>query len=104
LEKIKDTLAIIQIQVFKNDPKEDQTMNKDISEGQWKQIQGKAKAWWGKLTDDDLQRASGRLDVLAGLLQEKYGYTRQRAVKEIDKRVATYEASLKKKTVPSPNK
>ena len=32
-------------------------MNKDILEGQWKQIQGEAKSWWGKLTDDDLTRS-----------------------------------------------
>ena len=71
-------------------------MNKDIVEGKWKQMRGNAKTWWGKLTDDDLDRAAGKYDVLAGLLQEKYGYTRQRADEEIDKRVAEYEASLKK--------
>ena len=71
-------------------------MNKDILEGKWKQMRGNAKTWWGKLTDDDLDRASGKYDVIAGLLQEKYGYTRQRADEEIDKRVAEYEASLKK--------
>jgi len=38
------------------------------------QIQGEAKSWWGKLTDDDLKRANGKFDVLAGILQEKYGY------------------------------
>ena len=75
-------------------------MNKDIFEGKWKQIRGEAKAWWGKLTDDDLDRANGKFDVLAGLLQEKYGYTRQRAADEIDKRVTEYEAGLKKKTKP----
>jgi uncharacterized protein YjbJ (UPF0337 family) len=74
---------------------EDQSMNKDIFEGQWKQIRGEAKAWWGKLTDDDLDRAAGKLDVLAGVLQEKYGYTRQRAVQEIDRRVTQFEAGLK---------
>jgi uncharacterized protein YjbJ (UPF0337 family) len=79
-------------------------MNKDILEGQWKQIQGQAKAWWGKLTDDDLERAAGKFDVLAGLIQEKYGYTRQRAVEEIDKHVTAYEASLKKNTTPVPSK
>jgi uncharacterized protein YjbJ (UPF0337 family) len=75
-------------------------MNKDIVEGQWKQIRGEAKAWWGKLTDDDLDRAAGKFEVLAGLLQEKYGYTRQHAADEIDKRVTAYEASLKSKTQP----
>ncbi len=76
-------------------------MNKDILEGQWKQIRGEAKGWWGKLKDDDLDRAAGKLDVLSGLLQEKYGYTRQRAAWEIDKRVTEYEAKLKKKTKPA---
>ena len=79
-------------------------MNKDIVEGKWKQIRGEAKAWWGKLTDDDLDRAAGKFDVLAGLLQEKYGYTRQRAAEEIDKHVTEYESSLKTNPNPSPKK
>jgi len=79
-------------------------MNKDVFEGKWKQIRGEAKAWWGKLTDDDLDRAAGKLEVLAGLLQEKYGYTRERATEEIERRVTEYEAGLKSTTVPTPAK
>lgn len=75
---------------------EDKTMNKDIFEGKWKQIRGEAKSWWGKLTDDDLDRAAGKLEVLTGLLQEKYGYTREAAADEIDKRVTEFETNLKK--------
>jgi len=80
---------------------EDQTMNKDVVEGKWKQMRGEAKVWWGKLTDDDLDRAAGKIEVLSGLLQEKYGYTREVAANEIEKRVTEFEASLKKKTIPS---
>ena len=76
-------------------------MNKDVLEGKWKQMRGEAKAWWGKLTDDDLDRAAGKFEVLAGLLQEKYGYSRQHAVDEIDKRVSEYETTLKSKTEPT---
>jgi uncharacterized protein YjbJ (UPF0337 family) len=76
---------------------EAQTMNKDIVEGKWKQVRGEAKAWWGKLTDDDLDRAAGKFDILTGMLQEKYGYTREHAAEEIDKRVAAYDASHKTK-------
>jgi uncharacterized protein YjbJ (UPF0337 family) len=83
---------------------EDQPMNKDVLEGKWKQIRGEAKAWWGKLTDDDLDRAAGKVEVLAGMLQEKYGYTHQRAVEDIDKHVTEYEARLKKKTAPTSGK
>lgn len=79
-------------------------MNKDILEGKWKQIRGEAKSWWGKLTDDDLERAAGKFDVLAGILQERYGYTREHAANEIDRRVSKYEAKLQKETVPTPPK
>ena len=79
-------------------------MNKDIAEGKWKQLRGGAKAWWGKLTDDDFDRAAGKFDVLAGLLQEKYGYSREAAADEIDKRVTEFEDNLKKKTQPAAGK
>ncbi|PKN94712.1 MAG: CsbD family protein [Chloroflexi bacterium HGW-Chloroflexi-6] len=72
-------------------------MNKDIVEGKWKQVRGEAKSWWGKLTDDDLDRAAGKFDILTGILQEKYGYTREHAAEEIDKRVAAFDASHKMK-------
>ena len=74
-------------------------MNKDVLEGKWKQMRGEAKAWWGKLTDDDLDRVAGKFEVFTGLLQEKYGYTREKAADEIDKRVTEYEASLKSQPV-----
>ena len=76
-------------------------MNKDIVEGKWKQMRGEVKAWWGKLTDDDLDRAAGKFEVLAGILQKKYGYTREAAAEEIDKRVTAYEDGMKDKVKPS---
>ena len=79
-------------------------MNKDVLEGKWKQVRGEARAWWGKLTDDDLDRAAGKIDVLAGVLQEKYGYSREHAVEEIEKRVTEFEAGLKNKNAPTPGK
>lgn len=61
-------------------------MNSDIFEGKWKQMRGQVKIWWGKLTDDDLDKVEGNFDKLIGLLQMKYGYTRQQAEEEIEKR------------------
>ena len=61
-------------------------MNNDIFDGKWKQIRGQANVWWGKLTDDDLDKVDGKFDKLIGLLQEKYGYTVQQAQEEWAKR------------------
>jgi uncharacterized protein YjbJ (UPF0337 family) len=52
-------------------------MQEDILKGKWKQIQGDVKKLWGRLTDDDIQVIEGSRDKLAGILQERYGYTRQ---------------------------
>jgi uncharacterized protein YjbJ (UPF0337 family) len=71
-------------------------MNQDEFEGKWKQMRGQAKEWWGKLTDDDLDRVGGKYDQFVGLIQEKYGYTRERVEKEFAGRLAKYEANQKK--------
>ena len=54
-------------------------MNWDQIEGNWKQLKGRAKQKWGELTDDDLDKASGRRDQLAGLVQKSYGLGREEA-------------------------
>lgn len=59
-------------------------MNKDILEGNWKQLKGHAKQWWGQLTDDEWDQIEGRRDELIGKLQERYGYTREEAEEEIN--------------------
>jgi len=56
----------------------------DILEGNWKQLKGKVKVQWGKLTDDDLTQINGEKDQLIGKLQERYGYNKERAKEEID--------------------
>ncbi len=59
-------------------------MNWDQIQGQWKQLAGKFKAKWGKLTDDDLTTISGKRDELAGVLQTRYGVAKEQAEKELD--------------------
>ena len=58
-------------------------MNKDIIAGKWTQLKGQVKAKWGDLTDDDLQVADGNATWLAGKLQERYGWDRDRAEREV---------------------
>lgn len=58
-------------------------MNKDIIAGNWKQLKGKIQAQWGDLTDDDFKVAEGNAEYLAGKLQERYGWDRDRATTEV---------------------
>lgn len=56
--------------------------NKDTLKGEWKQLKGKVKEQWGKLTDDDLAKINGQKDQLVGKLQERYGYAKDKAEQE----------------------
>ena len=51
--------------------------------GNWKQFKGKAKEQWGKLTDDDMTVIEGKRDQLVGKIQERYGYEKDQAEKEV---------------------
>ena len=59
-------------------------MNWDTVEGNWKQMKGKAREQWGELTDDDLDRAAGNREQLEGIIQERYGPTREEAQRSVD--------------------
>ncbi|MGH8145671.1 MAG: CsbD family protein [Rhodanobacteraceae bacterium] len=58
-------------------------MNKDRIAGQWKQLQGRMKQQWGKLTDDDFSVADGNTDYLVGKVQERYGIARDEAEAQV---------------------
>ena len=58
-------------------------MNEDTMKGQWKQLVGEAKRQWGKLTDDDLLRAEGDVEKIAGSVQERYGVTHEEAHQQV---------------------
>lgn len=58
-------------------------MNKDTIEGNWKELKGRAKQQWGKLTDDRLDEIAGKRDQLAGEIQQAYGVSKDEAKKQI---------------------
>ena len=59
-------------------------MNWDRIEGGWKQMTGKVKEQWGKLTDDDLVEIAGKRDQLAGRIQARYGIAKEEAERQLD--------------------
>jgi len=58
-------------------------MNREQLEGNWKQIKGKARETWGKLTDDDFDRIAGQREQLIGAVQKRYGIAKEEAEKQV---------------------
>ena len=65
-------------------------MNQDVCAGQWKQIRGELQAWWGTRAESDFDKIGGQKDKLVGIVQEKYGYAREQAQQEVERRLQEY--------------
>lgn len=60
-------------------------MNWDQVKGNWNQVKGEIKSKWGDLSDDDLTRIDGEKDKLVGVIQERYGVSKEEAQRQVDK-------------------
>jgi uncharacterized protein YjbJ (UPF0337 family) len=47
-------------------------------------MKGDIRSRWGKLTDDDLSQIQGEAEKMIGKLQERYGYKRDQAERELN--------------------
>ena len=79
---------------FSYDASKEDLMNKDVLQGKWREMKGKIKEQWGKLTDDDLDRIEGKGEQLLGLLQQRYGYARDKAEEEYRRFTEKYSREL----------
>jgi uncharacterized protein YjbJ (UPF0337 family) len=70
-------------------------MSNDIFKGQWRELSGRVKEWWGELTDDDIKRIDGNQDKLIGTLQQRYGYAKDRALDEVSRRIDEFTGKNK---------
>lgn len=66
-------------------------MNRMQLQGRWKQVRGKVRERWGRLTHDDLEVIGGRWDQLVGKIQERYGITREQAERQVDEFLASLD-------------
>jgi len=71
-------------------PTEQGPINQDFFSATWQQMRGTVRAWWGKLTEDDWEWIGGQKERLIGMLQEKYGYAKEMALREVDRRFTEY--------------
>jgi hypothetical protein len=63
------------------------TMNKIVIDGQLKPIHAQARAGAAHLAGG---QAAGKFDKLIGSLQERFGYSRERAERELKRRMAKH--------------
>ena len=77
-------------------------MNWDTMAGNWKQMKGKARQKWAKLTDDDLTYIDGKREQLLGRIQERYGIQKDIAERELkDWERTLYGGAIGKRRMPS---
>lgn len=58
-------------------------MNRAVSKAKWKQVRGKVKERWGKLTDNEITVMNGEIDQLVGKIQERYGLAREEVENDV---------------------
>jgi uncharacterized protein YjbJ (UPF0337 family) len=69
-------------------------MNKDTIAGDIKIFSGQVKKQWAMLTDDDLKYVEGKLDLLAGQIQKRYGIAKEEASKQVQEWANKTKAGL----------
>ncbi len=68
-------------------------MNNDVLKGIWRQVRGEARKTWGKITDDEFDQVNGEAERLVGVVQTKYGYTREQAEQEVESFINRMQAN-----------
>ena len=58
--------------------------------GHGEDLRHQLRSWWDRLTEADLAQIGGQRDRLISVLQQRYGYTRERAQQEVDRRLQEY--------------
>jgi uncharacterized protein YjbJ (UPF0337 family) len=71
-------------------PKATPPTSGDPLAGQWEELRPQLRSWWDRLTEADLMQIGGQKDRLISVLQQRYGYPRERAQQEVDRRLQEY--------------
>lgn len=65
-------------------------MNKDAIKGKWKEIKGELQKAWGNITNDEWEKTQGDMTAISGLIQQKYGKTKEEAKKSVSDVFSNY--------------
>lgn len=75
-------------------------LNEDTIKGKWNEIKGEIRTHWGKMSDDELEKSSGNITSIAGLIQQRYGSKKE----EVHEKLNQILAKFSKKTEEIKNK
>jgi uncharacterized protein YjbJ (UPF0337 family) len=59
-------------------------MNQNQIDGKWTEIKGDILKTWGKLTDDEVEKAKGNLKGLSGVVQQKFGIAQEEVARKLN--------------------
>lgn len=66
-------------------------LNQDQISGKWTEIKGGVRNLWGKITDEELEMAKGNIGEIAGIIQNKYGETKEAIKQKLDKLFGSFD-------------
>lgn len=65
-------------------------MNEELLKGKWKEIKGEIQNTWGKLTNDELEKAQGNATSITGLIQQRYGIAKEEAGRKLNEIISRF--------------
>lgn len=66
-------------------------LNQDQIKGKWDEIKGGVRNLWGKLTDDEVEQFKGNLQSISGIVQERYGESKDSISKKLDRLMDSFD-------------
>ncbi|NJM09889.1 MAG: CsbD family protein [Bdellovibrionaceae bacterium] len=70
-------------------------MDKNIFEGKWHEFKGEIRKAWGNITGDELESTKGDVESISGLIQQKYGHSKDEVSKKLTEMKNRFAESTK---------
>lgn len=75
-------------------------LNQQQYEEKWTEIRGGIKNLWGRLTDEEIDRAKGNLSEIPTMVEEKYNESKEEIEKKFKKLVDSFDNDTDKNISP----
>lgn len=59
--------------------------------GKWNEIKGGVRNLWGEITDDELEQTKGNIQAVSGIVEQKYGETKESIKHKMDRLMDSFD-------------